>query len=38
MNALVEAITEMREEDAVRLAQEQLQAGTPPLQILDSCR
>ena len=35
MNALVEAITEMREEDAVRLAQEELQTGTPPVEILD---
>lgn len=38
MNALVEAITEMREEDAVRLVHEQLQAGTPPLEILESGR
>jgi trimethylamine corrinoid protein len=38
MNALVEAITEMREEDAVRIAQEQLQTGTPPLEVLESCR
>ncbi|HSD84782.1 MAG TPA: cobalamin-dependent protein [Anaerolineae bacterium] len=38
MNALVKAITEMREEDAVRLVHEQLQAGTPPLEILESGR
>ena len=38
MNALVEAITEMREEDAVRLAQEELKTGTPPVDILDRCR
>ncbi|CAG0928395.1 dimethylamine corrinoid protein [Thermoflexales bacterium] len=38
MNALVEAITEMREEEALQLAQEQLRAGTPPLEILESCR
>jgi trimethylamine corrinoid protein len=35
---LVEAITEMREEDALRLAEEQLAAGTSPLAILDACR
>ena len=38
MNALVEAITEMREEDAVRLAQEELSSGTPPAEVLDHCR
>ena len=38
MNPLVEAITEMREEDAVRLAQEELRSGTPPVEILDHCR
>lgn len=38
VNALIEAITEMREEDAVRLAQEQLQTGRPPLEILENCR
>jgi trimethylamine corrinoid protein len=38
VNALVEAITEMREEDAVRLAQEELKSGTPPAEILDHCR
>src|SRR5512136_1943159 len=38
MNPLVEAITEMREEDAVRLAQEELRTGTPPVEVLDHCR
>ena len=38
MNPLVEAITEMREEDAVRLAQEELKTGTPPVEVLDHCR
>jgi len=38
VNPLVEAITEMREEDAVRLAQEELNTGTPPVEILDHCR
>jgi trimethylamine corrinoid protein len=38
VNALVEAITEMREDDAVRLAREELKSGTPPVEILDRCR
>ena len=38
MNALVEAITEMREDDAVRLAQEELKSGTAPVEVLDQCR
>jgi len=38
MNALVEAITEMREEDAVRTAQEMLDKGTSALDILEYCR
>lgn len=38
MNALVEAITEMREDDAIRLAREELKSGTPPVEILDHCR
>jgi trimethylamine corrinoid protein len=38
VNRLVEAITEMREEDAVRLAQEALTTGTPPVEVLDHCR
>jgi 5-methyltetrahydrofolate--homocysteine methyltransferase len=36
--ALVEAIADMREDDALRLAQEHLDAGTPPLAVLDACR
>ena len=35
---LIEAITDMREEDALRLAEELLAAGTNPLAILDACR
>lgn len=35
---LIDAITEMREEDALSLANEMLDAGTPPMQILDACR
>ena len=38
MNALVEAITDMREEDAVRTANEMLDGGTSPIEVLDSCR
>ena len=38
MNALVEAITDMREEDAVRTAQEMVDKGTSPLEVLDNCR
>lgn len=38
MNALVEAITDMREEDAVRTATEMLDKGTSPLDVLGSCR
>jgi len=38
VNALVEAITDMREEDAVRTATEMLDKGTSPLEVLDSCR
>ncbi|MBL8057552.1 MAG: cobalamin-dependent protein [Anaerolineales bacterium] len=36
--ALVEAIADMREEDALALAKQQLAGGTPPLEILDACR
>jgi 5-methyltetrahydrofolate--homocysteine methyltransferase len=35
---IVEAIVDMREADAVRMAQEMLDGGTPPLEILDACR
>lgn len=38
MNALMEAITEMREEDAVRTANEMLDGGASPIEVLDSCR
>jgi 5-methyltetrahydrofolate--homocysteine methyltransferase len=38
MNALIEAIIDMREEDAVRTAREMLDKGTSPLQVLDDCR
>jgi 5-methyltetrahydrofolate--homocysteine methyltransferase len=38
MNALIEAITEMREEDAVRTASEMLDRGSSPIEVLDSCR
>jgi 5-methyltetrahydrofolate--homocysteine methyltransferase len=38
MNPLIEAITDMREEDAVRTAKEMLDKGTSPLRILDDCR
>jgi methanogenic corrinoid protein MtbC1 len=36
--ALVEAISEMREDDALRIAQSALDDGTPPLEILEACR
>src|SRR5512133_2136153 len=35
---LIDAITEMREEDALQLATERLDAGESPLAILDDCR
>ena len=38
MNALVEAITEMREEDALRTANDMLDRGTNPVEVLESCR
>jgi 5-methyltetrahydrofolate--homocysteine methyltransferase len=38
MNALIEAITDMREEDAVRTASEMLDRGSSPVEVLDSCR
>ena len=38
MNALIEAITDMREEDAVRTANEMLDRGTSPIEVLESCR
>ncbi len=38
MKQLVEAITDMREEEAVRLAKELLDKGTSPLEVLADCR
>jgi methanogenic corrinoid protein MtbC1 len=35
---LIHAITEMEEDDAMKIAQALLDAGTPPLEILDDCR
>jgi methanogenic corrinoid protein MtbC1 len=35
---LIDAITEMREEDALKLTSQMLEAGTPPLQIMEDCR
>jgi methanogenic corrinoid protein MtbC1 len=35
---LIDAITEMREEDALKIANDMLDAGTSPLEVLDSCR
>ena len=37
MNPLVEAIVDMRETDAVRMATEMLDQGTSPLEVLDAC-
>jgi len=36
--ALIDAITDMREDDALKLTQELLASGTDPLTILDDCR
>jgi methanogenic corrinoid protein MtbC1 len=36
--ALIDAITEMREEDALKITTQELEAGTSPLQILEDCR
>ncbi|HEY9595545.1 MAG TPA: cobalamin-dependent protein [Spirochaetia bacterium] len=38
MKELVKAITDMREEDAVRMAREMLDRGTSPLEVLADCR
>jgi len=38
MNTLVEAITEMREEDALRTANDMLARGANPVEVLESCR
>lgn len=37
-NKLIDAITEMREEDALKITRDMLDAGTSPLEILDTCR
>ena len=36
--ALVDAIADMREEEALNLARTALDGGTPPLEVLDDCR
>jgi len=38
VNSLVQAITDMREEEAVRTAKEMLDTGVSPLQVLADCR
>jgi methanogenic corrinoid protein MtbC1 len=38
MNALIDAITDMREEDALKITNQELDAGTDPLLVLDDCR
>jgi 5-methyltetrahydrofolate--homocysteine methyltransferase len=35
---LIDAITDMREEDALKIAQSMLDSGTSPLDVLDACR
>jgi 5-methyltetrahydrofolate--homocysteine methyltransferase len=35
---LIDAITDMREEDALKIAQSMLDSGTSPLAVLDACR
>jgi 5-methyltetrahydrofolate--homocysteine methyltransferase len=35
---LIDAITEMREEDAIAITQKLLDSGTAPLDVLDACR
>ena len=35
---LIDAITEMREGDALKITQEMLDGGTPPLDVLEACR
>ncbi len=35
---LIDAITEMREEDAIKITHELLEAGAAPMDILDACR
>ncbi len=36
--ALIEAIADMREDEALQLAKDMLANGTPPMEILDECR
>lgn len=35
---LIDAITDMREEDALKITQATLEAGTNPMEVLDACR
>jgi 5-methyltetrahydrofolate--homocysteine methyltransferase len=35
---LIDAITEMREEDALKITNQMLDAGVPPLEVLEDCR
>jgi methanogenic corrinoid protein MtbC1 len=35
---LIEAITDMREDDALKITDEMIEAGTDPLDVLESCR
>ncbi len=35
---LINAITEMREENALKIARDTLDSGTPPLEVLEACR
>ena len=35
---LIDAIVEMREDDALALTQQMLDTGTPPLEVLEACR
>jgi 5-methyltetrahydrofolate--homocysteine methyltransferase len=35
---LIDAITEMREEDALKITNQMLDAGVPPVQVLEDCR
>ena len=35
---LIDAITEMREEDVLKITNELIESGTPPVDILEDCR
>ncbi|MDW8270468.1 MAG: B12-binding domain-containing protein, partial [Anaerolineae bacterium] len=35
---LIDAIADMREDEALQLAQQLLEAGTAPMEILEACR